>query len=96
MMIPIQNWKTAVRSSLVLALLGLSACVVGAGYDGDVGVGVGGYYEPYGVEYGGWGSGYRVGPGRGGEHRSGGGNHSYRAASPSRSAPSIPSRSRGR
>jgi hypothetical protein len=50
----------------LIALLVLTACVVG-GYGGDDGVGyVGGVYEPGGYEYGGWGPGYRVGPPRGG------------------------------
>lgn len=30
----------------------------------DVGY-AGGYYEPWGYDYGGWGGGYRVGPPRG-------------------------------
>jgi hypothetical protein len=59
-----------------VALAMLSACeVTGVGVDGSVGV-VGydaGYYEPYGYEYGGWGPGYRVGPGRGGDRRHEGG-----------------------
>jgi hypothetical protein len=63
----------------VLAIVMLAACVA-AGYDGDDGgVGyVGGYYEPYGYVYGGWGPGYRVGPPRGG------------AGPRGRAAPSIP------
>jgi squid-like protein/heterogeneous nuclear ribonucleoprotein A1/A3 len=59
-----------------VALAMLSACeVTGVGVDGSVGVvGYdGGYYEPYGYEYGGWGPGYRVGPGRGGDRRHEGG-----------------------
>jgi hypothetical protein len=59
-----------------VALAMLSACeVTGVGVDGSVGVvGYdGGYYEPYGYEYGGWGPGYRVGPGRGGDRRHDGG-----------------------
>jgi hypothetical protein len=61
---------------------------------------VGGYYEPYGYEYGGWGPGYHVGPWRGGGHpdyHGGGGGHApaYRPAPAGRSAPSIPGRSRG-
>jgi len=53
----------------VLALTLLHACAVtGVGVDGSVGVGYdAGYYEPWGYDYGGWGGGYRVGPGRGGE-----------------------------
>ena len=83
----------------LMALLGLMACVA-TGYDGEVGVGyVGGYYEPYGYDYGGWGPGYRVGPPRGGEghpdHHPGGHAPPYRAAAPSRGMPSIPTRSRG-
>jgi hypothetical protein len=96
---------SAWRWSAVTLAVGLfaslsSGCIAtggGYGYDGNVGVGVG-YYEPAGVEYGGWGPGYRVAPFRGGDHRAGPGNgrtHAYRSAPASRSAPSIPSRSRG-
>jgi len=84
----------------LIALLMASACVVadgGYGYGPDVGVTyVGGYYEPYGYEYGGWGGGYRVGPSRGGAPRRDSGSRPYRAAPASRHTPSIPSRSRGR
>lgn len=83
-----------------IALLILQACVVsGEGMDGAVGVGIGydyGYYEPYGYDYGGWGGGYRVGPGRGGEVRSNRPSHSFRPAPASRPTPSIPGRSRRR
>ena len=80
-------------ATVVLLAAGLGACAVeGGGYDGDVGVGVGvgyvgDYYEPCCYGYGGWGPGYRVGPPRwrGGDRGHGGG----------RTAPSIPSRSRG-
>jgi hypothetical protein len=78
-------WKIGALGLLLLA--GLGGCAVeGVGYGGDaVGVGyVGGFYEPYGYEYGGWGRGYRVGPPRGDIHGGGG-----------RSAPSIPSGPRG-
>lgn len=80
-----QAWKIAALGFLVLA--GLSACAVEGGYGGDsVGVGyVGGFYEPYGYEYGGWSPGYRVGPPRGGDH----------GPAPGRRAPSIPSGPRG-
>jgi hypothetical protein len=90
----------------------LFACeVTGVGVDSSVGVGyVGGYYEPYGYDYGGWGGAYRVGPGRCCEHgdnhgpvargdhggHSGGRAPAYRPAPAGRSAPSIPGRSRGR
>jgi hypothetical protein len=80
-----------------LALTMLYACAVdGVGVDTTVGVGyVGGYYEPYGYEYGGWGGGYRVGPGRGGDRRGDHPSHSYRPAPASRPTPSIPHGSRG-
>ena len=66
----------------------------GYGYDGGGAVGVG-YYEPFGMDYGGWGPGYQVAPYRGGrreggERRSGGGGHAYRSAPASRSMPSLP------
>jgi hypothetical protein len=81
--------------ALVLTLL--AACeVTGVGVDGSVGVGYDAtYYEPYGYEYGGWGGGYHVGPGRGGDRRGEHPSHSYRPAPASRRTPSIPSRSRG-
>ena len=74
----------------------LGGCIVaGSGYDTDVGVGyVGGFYEPFGYDWGGWGPNYHVGPPRGGErsgdhsgHFGGGGFHH---AGPGRSMPSIP------
>jgi len=65
------------RSRVLATALGamiltmLIACeVTGVGVDSSVGVGyVGGYYEPYGYDYGGWGGAYRVGPSRCCEHR---------------------------
>lgn len=83
-----------------LLLTVLYACLVpDAGYVGGV------YVEP-GYEYGGWGPGYHVAPPRGGEHRSEprgderrsekSAPRAYRPAPPSRSAPSIPTRPRGR
>jgi len=78
----------------------LSGCILpGGGYEyggGDIGAA---YYEPYGLDYGGWGPGYHVAPYRGGYHRptSGGGHASaraYRPAPASHSVPSIPSQSR--
>lgn len=95
------RWSTATLAIGLFASLS-AGCVVsgggGYGYDGNVGVGLG-YYEPAGVEYGGWGRGYRVAPFRGGgEHRTDRSDshaHGYRSAPASHSAPSIPSRSRG-
>ncbi|MGO8858795.1 MAG: hypothetical protein ACLQO1_24320 [Steroidobacteraceae bacterium] len=76
------SWSRGLGASLLLVML--SACAVGVGYDGPVGY-VGGVYEPYGYEYGGWGGGYHVGPPRGGAREGGGG----------RGAPSIPRAPRG-
>jgi hypothetical protein len=83
-----RSWKAAALGGL--GLLALSGCLVGGGGDVGVGVGVGyggGFYEPGGYEYGGWGSGYRVGPPRGVREE--------RGARPGRSAPSIPRGERG-
>jgi hypothetical protein len=102
--------KAALNRGLITALgialfTLLQGCVVGGGggyYEGGGGVDVSydaDYYEPYGYEYGGWGRGYWVGPPRGGDHRPDGGGRAapaYRPAAPSRSMPSIPSRSRSR
>jgi hypothetical protein len=101
----------ALRSGLMMSFLGaasltLAACAVkGVGVEGSVGYD-GGYYEPYGYDYGGWGAGYRVGPGRCCDHRDeherpvGGGRAghapAYHPAPAGRSAPSIPGRSRAR
>jgi hypothetical protein len=98
------------RSRLLAAGLGammmtmLLACA-GVAVEGTVGYD-GGYYEPYGYDYGGWGGGYLVGPGRCCDHRDDhhddhrGGGHvghapAYRPAPAGRSAPSLPGRSRG-
>jgi hypothetical protein len=84
-----------------IGLMILTACAVtGVGVDGSVGVGYdAGYYEPYGYDYGGWGPGYIVGPGRGGDRRGHGphlgGGHAYRPAPSFRPTPSIPGGSRG-
>jgi hypothetical protein len=80
----------------VSLLVALASCVGGYGYDTDLGVGYSpGYTEPFGYEVGGWGHGYRIGPGQRGEPRSSAPSHAYRGASHSRSTPSIPSGSRG-
>jgi hypothetical protein len=82
----------------LLLVVGVDGCVAtGPGYGGGVDVGVStGFYEPYGYDYGGWGAGYYVGPGRGGDRRGTGARpHAYRPAAPSHSTPSIPSRARG-
>jgi hypothetical protein len=95
------------RSTVALVVSGLMAlpagCVApgpGSGYAYDNGAGSGvDYYEPYGFDYGGWDSGYQVGPyrdhGRFGDR--GRGNptgHSYRSAPASRPMPSLPSGAR--
>jgi hypothetical protein len=88
------RWMAAALGAVAVTLL--YACAVdGVGVDTTVGVGyVGGYYEPYGYDYGGWGGGYRVGPGRGGDRRGDHPSHSYRPAPASRPTPSIPHGSR--
>ncbi len=89
-----RSWK--VPAIGLVALVGLTACVVGGGYDdGGVGVGyAGGFYEPGGYEYGGWERGYRVGPPRGGDR--GGDRGGERGGDRGgRSAPSIPHGARG-
>ncbi len=55
---------------LGIAVLSLAGCAVdnggyGYGYNGDVAFD-GGYYGPYGYDYGGWGQDYYVGPYRDG------------------------------
>jgi hypothetical protein len=82
-----------------LAVVAFSGCAVD-GVSGEVGVGyVGGYYEPYGYDYGGWGPGYAVGPyrdGHGGYSRDRGHAPAFHPAPQGHAMPSIPSRSRGR
>jgi len=92
------SWRAAVLGGI--GLLILTACAVtGVDVDGSVGYDAG-YYEPYGYDYGGWGPGYIVGPGRGGDRRGGGphpggAGHAYRPAPSFRPTPSIPGGSRG-
>ena len=96
--------RSAIASLLALALVVAPGCAVGVGGYGDgyadpVTIGVD-YYAPFGVDYGGWGPGYRVGPYRGG------GPHMERAggrpfprgfwpAAAGRAVPSIPQHPRG-
>jgi hypothetical protein len=91
--------RLALMAAIALPLL--QACAVTAdGYGGDVGY-VGGFYEPYGYEYGGWGPDYRVGPPRGGDwggHGGDGGDHGGHGGGGGgggHGAPSIPGGSRG-
>jgi hypothetical protein len=78
-------------ASILIGTLLLGGCVAAGYSDGEVGVGyVGGFYEPYGYEYGGWGRGYRVGPPH--YHGGGGGGGFVGGA---RGAPSIPHGARG-
>lgn len=96
--------RRALSSSafLVGIAVGCAGCTVtGDGGYGGVGVSyVGGYYEPYGYDYGGWGPDYVVGPGRyGSPHGNSGEDHGsggYRRAAPGRPMPSIPQRPRHR
>ena len=84
--------RLALASAGLLFVAGLGACVGGVGYSGGVAVGYSpGYIEPFGYDYGGWGGGYHVGPGRGGDRRAAPGpSHGYRSAPQTRSVPSIP------
>jgi len=87
--------RTILRAALLgMLLAALGGCAaVGVGYDGNVGGGyIGGYYEPYGYPYGGWGPGYRVGPPRGVVHRAQPRQRPYRPAPLHRPTPSLPSR----
>ena len=64
------RWSAIAFAIGLLTVLSFGCAVMpGGGYDG------GNYYEPFGGSYGGWGSGYHVGPYRGNN----------------RSMPSIPS-----
>ncbi len=102
-----KNRHARARTALLVPLLGtLTACVGTVGYGGGYGsayepgyydnggIGyVGGYYQPYGYDWGGWGPGYHVGPPRGGERSVGqaGGydRGSARHGSPGRTIPGI-------
>jgi hypothetical protein len=99
-MISWRNRLLAVTAGAITVTALYSCAVTGVGVDGEVGVGyAGGYYEPYGYDYGGWGRGYHVAPGRGSDHRDdhrgGGRAPAYRPAPAGRSAPSLPHGSRG-
>ena len=93
------RWSaTAVLAGLFIVLS--PGCVVGGeyGYEGNVGIGLG-YYEPYGIDYGGWGPGYHVAPSRGNDRSRdrGAGQQrppTYRPAPGSHTVPTIPSRPR--
>jgi hypothetical protein len=99
----------SLAAGLGAMMLSMLCACAGVGVEGTVGYD-GGYYEPYGYDYGGWGGGYLVGPGRCCDHREdhredhrddhrGGGRvghaPAYRPAPAGRSAPSLPGRSRG-
>ncbi|HWA79683.1 MAG TPA: hypothetical protein VG848_05155 [Acetobacteraceae bacterium] len=88
------RWPFTLMTIGLFALLMLMAgCVVpGGGYGYDLG-----YYEPAGINYGGWSTGYDVGPVWGRDvHGYYGGGHppprAYRPAPASHPVPSIPSR----
>jgi hypothetical protein len=69
MNVPRTRWTTALFGVVAMTLF--NACTVtGVGVEGTVGAEYdAGYYEPWGYDYGNWGYGYRVGPGRGGDRR---------------------------
>jgi hypothetical protein len=94
------RWLVTVIVVGLFSLLTAGCVVPGGEYGYGRGAGYGvGYYEPYGVTYGSWGTGYDVGPARGGTahryHGGGAAQHGFQAAPASRPMPSIPSRRRG-
>ena len=65
------RWSVFTLSLATWAFLA-SGCIMadgGGGYGYDDGMVGSGYYESFGVEYGGWGPGYHVAPYRGGHDR---------------------------
>ena len=91
--------------ALVL-LTAISGCVAGPGgvgydpYDGNSATFATdpGYFAPPGMDYGGWGSGFAIGPyGRGGGDRFRGDErqHAFHSAPAGRSVPSVPQAVRG-
>ncbi|MBZ5590573.1 MAG: hypothetical protein LAO05_18640 [Acidobacteriia bacterium] len=92
-----QRWMAGVLGLLLLTVL--YGCLVARRGD-DRGVGgayyAGGYYEPYGHDYGGWGHGYQVAPPRNDERRpqQQSAPHVYRPAPTTRLTPSIPKHQR--
>jgi hypothetical protein len=96
----------ATLSAFALGLLLTGCAVTGVGVEGSVGYD-GGYYEPYGYDYGGWGVGYRVAPSRCCARHDDHHDHpvdrgrgsrppAYHRPPAGRSAPSIPGRPRSR
>jgi hypothetical protein len=90
------RWPLAIAGAgAALLLLLVSGCAVPGGYEGTYL----GYYEPYGFSYGGWGTGYDVGPWRAGGFPHGHGGevaqqHAFRPAPAGHAMPSIPSHAR--
>jgi hypothetical protein len=104
MKITYRRWAIGALTAALFAVL--SGCIATVGdYDrrGEGGYGVG-YYEPYGDVYGGWPSGYHVGPPRGDRARetqsrparesSRSSKPAYRPAPESRPLPTLPSKRR--
>lgn len=92
------RWSAGVVLAGLFMLLSSGCAVYGGGYGYESNVGID-YYEPFGVDYGGWGPGYRVAPFHdGGGHfdrRGGvGRTHSFRSPPASRGMPSIPHQGR--
>jgi hypothetical protein len=67
-MITLRGRLMASGFGAMTALMLCACAVTGVGVEGSVGYDSG-YYEPYGYDYGGWGGGYLVGPGRCCDHR---------------------------
>jgi hypothetical protein len=87
------SWPLAFAGIGLLSLLAFG-CAAPGGYEGTYP----GYYEPYGFGYGGWATGYDVGPWRaGGFHGYGrgfAGHPAFRTPPAGRPFPSIPSHAR--
>jgi hypothetical protein len=91
--------------AVTIGAAALSSCTdYGGGYYGGPGVDVGvgfDYYDSPGYDYGGWGHGYRVGPGHSNyhwDHHDSHGHapsHSYHAAPGGHGVPSLPSHGHG-
>jgi hypothetical protein len=91
-----RRWPATALAAGLLTVLASGCVVPGGGYDAGYGVD---YYEPYGIDVGGWGPGYHVAPFHDRDHRPAakdehGSPPAYRGAPPSRAIPSLPSGSR--
>ena len=66
MNILLSRWSATAFVIGLFTVLAAGCVVPGGGYDAGYGLD---YYEPYGIDFGGWGPGYHVAPYRDGDHR---------------------------